>query len=62
MRRIIHVGIDTHRIDLAKLQAISDDLAAIGIDFEHTGRIDYDDNDPEIEKKNREIFDKHLPC
>lgn len=60
MKKKIHWIVDLSRISIEKIKAISDDLAAIGIDIEHTGIIEYDNENIEQMKEIREIFDKYL--
>lgn len=60
MKKTIKIKVEINRIDIAVLRAMSEDLAAIGIDFEHTGKIEYDDNDTEIIGKIQTILDKYF--
>lgn len=60
MRKEYRVVVDINRIDPTKIKAMSDDLATIGVDFQHTGKIEYDDNDTKITGKIQTILDKYF--
>lgn len=60
MKKEYRIVVDVNRIDPAKIKAMSEDLASIGIDFQHTGKIEYDDNDAEIIGKIQTILDKYF--